>query len=804
MSSWLAFLNSHLTLRTFLVGHSLTLADLAVWSALTEWLGFTGVQHKSADELPHLMRWYKLFTVLPAFRQAVDLQRANPATLMRKSAAPVATKDMGVKAGGGSFDVDLPGAKIGAVCTRFPPEPSGYLHIGHAKAAFLNNYFARLYEGKLIVRFDDTNPSKEKDEFVENILKDLRDMGIVPDVITHTSDSFGVIQEYCAQLLREGKAYVDDTPVEDLRAQRGDMIESKNRNNAPAANLALWEEMLKGTKRGQECCVRAKIDMQSTNGALRDPILYRVNLTPHHRTGTTYKAYPTYDFACPIVDSIEGVTHALRTTEYHDRNAQYEWIAKALGIRQAYIWDFSRLNFAYTLMSKRKLQMFVDRGLVGGWNDPRFPTIQGLLARGLKMEAIREFILEQGASKNIAMQEWEKLWVTNRNIIDPTSPRYAAVPEATKVLVVIEDGPRVVEGRTVLKYKKNPDLGTKVQQFFHEIYLDGADFADSTVGEEITLLDWGNCTIKALEKTESGAVSRVVVTNPNGEFKGTKKKLQWVANTPDATTAICVELGYLITKPKYGEEDDFESLINRDSWHESRYLASANLRTHQKGDIFQFERVGYFIVHRPYISAAKPAILFLIPDGKKIVVPPPAASASAATSAPAPAAAPTKAKAAAPASKPQKGAAAPAPASAPAAAPTPAAAPAAAGDIADRVQKQGELVRTLKANKASKPEIDAAVAELLKLKQEAAAAGAAPAPAPAAPAPAPAPVAAAPAPAAAAAGDIADRVQKQGELVRTLKANKAPKPEIDAAVAELLKLKQEAAAAGVTLPAAKK
>lgn len=292
-------------------------------------------------------------------------------------------------------EVDLPGAKVGEVCVRFAPEPSGYLHIGHAKAGLLNKYFAERYKGRLIVRFDDTNPSKESNEFVENVLKDVETLGIKYDIVTYTSDYFPQLMEMAENLIKQGKAYVDDTPKEQMRSERMDGVESKCRNNTVQDNLSLWKEMINGTERGMQCCVRGKLDMQDPNKSLRDPVYYRCNTDPHHRFGSKYKVYPTYDFACPFVDALEGVTHALRSSEYHDRNAQYYRILQEMGLRRVEIYEFSRLNMVYTVLSKRKLLWFVQNKKVEDWTDPRFPTVQGIVRRGLKVEALVQFILEQ-------------------------------------------------------------------------------------------------------------------------------------------------------------------------------------------------------------------------------------------------------------------------------------------------------------------------------------------------------------------------------------------------------------------------
>ena len=344
---------------------------------------------------PNIVRWYNcILAQYPALADVLPRHGTG------KPVAPEATKAGVVSAeakekSDGALEVDLPGAEMGKVCTRFPPEPSGYLHIGHAKAALLNQYFAQKYKGRLIIRFDDTNPSKEKEEFVESILQDLDTLGVKGDVITYTSDYFPQLMEMCEKLIKEGKAYVDDTEREQMQIERKALIESKCRNQTVEENLKLWKEMVAGTARGVQCCVRGKLDMSNVNASLRDPVYYRCNPTPHHRVGSKYKVYPTYDFACPFVDSIEGVTHALRSSEYHDRNDQYYRVLEDMQLRRVHVWDFSRLNFVYTLLSKRKLQWFVDNGKVEGWHDPRFPTVRGITRRGLTIEALKQFILSQ-------------------------------------------------------------------------------------------------------------------------------------------------------------------------------------------------------------------------------------------------------------------------------------------------------------------------------------------------------------------------------------------------------------------------
>ncbi|TYI07498.1 hypothetical protein ES332_A10G231600v1 [Gossypium tomentosum] len=397
------YMEVYLEKRTFFVSHYFSIADIAIWSGLAG----TGQRWESirkSNKYPNLVRWYN----------SISAEYSNP--LMEVTALYVGKKGLGkpvaakskevknvtadssdkAKAGSrSSSEIDLPDAEMGKVRLRFAPEPSGFLHIGHAKAALLNQYFAQRYHGEVILRFDDTNPTKESNEFVENLIKDVETLGIKYQKITYTSDYFSKLMALAEKLIKEGKAYVDDTPREQMQKERMDGIESKCRSNSIEENLKLWKEMIAGSERGLQCCLRGKLDMQDPNKSLRDPVYYRCNPIPHHRIGSKYKIYPTYDFACPFVDAEEGITHALRSSEYHDRNAQYHGIQEDMGMRKVHIYEFSRLNMVYTLLSKRKLLWFVQNGKVDGWDDPRFPTVQGIVRRGLKIEALIQFILEQ-------------------------------------------------------------------------------------------------------------------------------------------------------------------------------------------------------------------------------------------------------------------------------------------------------------------------------------------------------------------------------------------------------------------------
>jgi glutamyl-tRNA synthetase len=359
-----------LSKRTYLCGNKISLADVALFAAL----GFPCTYEdkfrvsEALKEFKVAIRWMTMMAAHPSLKKATQL--AVGASGATDAEAQFTEEKLEPLVSGMNL---LEGAIPGQVVTRFPPEPSGYLHVGHAKACLLNDYYARRYKGRLVIRFDDTNPSKEKEEYQQSILEDLATLGVKGSVLTYTSDYIGAIQKYALSMISKGQAYMDDTPQEQMKEERANRVESKYRNSqTPEEAKALFEEMCSGSKEGGGWCLRAKMDMSSDNGTMRDPVMYRQNLTPHHRTGTTHKAYPTYDLACPIVDSIEGVTHALRTTEYNDRDEQYQFLLKTLGLRRVRIHAICRMNFQYTVLSKRKLTWFVEQKLVTGWDDARY------------------------------------------------------------------------------------------------------------------------------------------------------------------------------------------------------------------------------------------------------------------------------------------------------------------------------------------------------------------------------------------------------------------------------------------------
>ncbi|XP_053877822.1 bifunctional glutamate/proline--tRNA ligase isoform X2 [Malaclemys terrapin pileata] len=769
-------LNHCLSLRTYLVGNSLSLADLCVWAVLK---GSSAWQEQlQQNKAPvHTKRWYGFLEAQCAF-QSVGTKWA--ATASKTKVATEKKQDVG------KF-VELPGAEMGKVIVRFPPEASGYLHIGHAKAALLNQHYQVNFKGKLIMRFDDTNPEKEKEDFEKVILEDVAMLHIKPDQFTYTSDHFETIMKYAEKLIQEGKAYVDDTPAEQMKMEREQRIESKHRNNSVEKNLQMWEEMKKGTECGQMCCLRAKIDMNSNNGCMRDPTLYRCKNQPHPRTASNYNVYPTYDFACPIVDSIEGVTHALRTTEYHDRDEQFYWIIEALGIRKPYIWEYSRLNLNNTVLSKRKLTWFVNEGLVDGWDDPRFPTVRGVLRRGMTVEGLKQFIAAQGSSRSVVNMEWDKIWSFNKKVIDPVAPRYTALLKDEVVTVNVPEA--LDEMKEVAKHPKNADVGLKPVWYSSKVLIDGADAETLTEGETVTFINWGNIIITKIHRNSSRKIVSIdaKLNMENKDYKKTTK-ITWLAETPLAPLipAVCVNYDHLITKPVLGKDEDFKQYVNRNSKQEELMLGDPCLKELKKGDIIQLQRRGFFICDQPYEPVSPysckeaPCVLIYIPDGHTKEMPTSGSKEK------------TKAETAKKeASSTSKGKSVPLvadtciPASAPSEDPL---------VFYNRVSAQGDVVRDLKGKKAAKEDIDTAVKQLLALKVEYKEKtgqeykpGNPPAAAVAVPNVSSTPQTSSNLDSTA----LYHKVAEQGEVVRKLKAEKASKDQIDAAVKVLLTLKAE-------------
>uniref|UniRef100_A0A673JZA0 proline--tRNA ligase n=1 Tax=Sinocyclocheilus rhinocerous TaxID=307959 RepID=A0A673JZA0_9TELE len=626
------------------------------------------------------------------------------------------------------------------------------------------------------------------------ILEDVAMLHIKPDQFTYTSDHFPAILRMGEKLLQEGKAYIDDTPPDVMKQEREQRVESRNRNNSVEKNMQMWEEMKKGTEFGQTCCMRAKIDMNSNNGCLRDPTLFRCKNAPHPRTGSTYKVYPTYDFACPIVDSVEGVTHALRTTEYHDRDEQFYWVIDALGLRKPYIWEYARLNLNNTVLSKRKLTWFVDQGYVDGWDDPRFPTVRGVLRRGMTVEGLKQFIAAQGGSRSVVNMEWDKIWAFNKKVIDPIAPRYTALLSSQVIPVCISEAKE--EMKEVAKHPKNADVGMKPVWYGPKVFIEGADAETFTEGETVTFINWGNIIITKIHRDASGAITSLDgrLNLENTDYKKTTK-ITWLTESSRApfVPTVCVNYQHLITKPVLGKDDDFKAYINKNSKIEEKMLGDPCLKDLKKGDLIQLQRRGFYICDQPYEPISphsckeSPCVLLYIPDGHTKEMP---TAGSKDKSKSQTAAKPVSTKLdhlfvllitlfsnveendrsihiiqvkaeSVPLSKAKQ-----APVSSPA--------PAAPGDssaLFSSIAAQGDLVRQLKTDKAPKEQVDAAVKQLLALKSEFKQQtgqeykpGMSSAPTPAAGSPSP-----------ASTGCPFTRVSEQGEVVRRLKAEKAPK-----------------------------
>ena len=512
----------------------------------------------------------------------------------------------------------LPGAEKGKVITRFAPEPSGYLHIGHVKAAMLCYYAAKHFSGKMILRFDDTNPSKEKGEFLESIKADLKKLEIVPDIVSYSSDHFPKLRELMTELIKKGKAYCDDIEPAKMKEDRMNGIKSAKRDTSIEENLKIWKQMI-GENPSSEIkkyCIRGKIDYQNANKCLRDPVFYRFTEEKHDRLPDNYHLFPCYDFACPCIDTIEGVTHAMRANEYSDRIAMYEWVQDSLNLRKVNIYEFSRLNLIQTVLSKRYLKWFVETGRVEGWDDPRFPTVQGIIRRGLLPQALKDFCLEQGASKKTNLMEWDKIYAINRNYIDPISKRYFAVSVDGAVNLFIDNMEDKVEEVEVDWHQKNKELGKRIQKRFNKLVIEKEDASLLKEGQKLTLYKWGNSIVQKIEKDGDKITSiHVKLTPEDKDFKKTTI-CHWVPMKESLyTKAVIREYGHLITVKKFEDNMKIEDVVNNNSKFETLVYVEKIIDEAKKGDKIQLERRGYCVID----SVAKGDKLMqmnFIPDGK--------------------------------------------------------------------------------------------------------------------------------------------------------------------------------------------
>ncbi len=515
------------------------------------------------------------------------------------------------------IDADNESGKYdGRVHTRFPPEPNGYLHIGHAKSINLNYGLARDYNGLFNLRFDDTNPEKEEQEYIDAIMEDVRWLGADwGGRLYHASDYFEQLYEWAEQLIKDGKAYVDDLSADEIREYRGTLTEpgrnSPYRDRSVEENLDLFRRMRAGEFKEGSRVLRAKIDMASTFMVLRDPVMYRILHTPHPRTGNDWHIYPTYDWAHGQSDSIEGITHSICTLEFENNRRLYDWFQEALGIRRSQQIEFARLNLTYTVMSKRKMIKLVESGHVDGWDDPRFWTIRGLRRRGYTPEIIRAFTDSIGVSKANSVVDYQVLENAARDVLNLTTPRVMAVLEPLKV--VIENYPKDKEESFDVPYylQDKSRSESRPLPFAREIYIERDDFMEEpTPGYkrlapemEVRLMNAYTIACTGVVKDSTGRVVELrAVYDPatRGGQAPTGRKVKGTIHWVSAEHAIPAEVRLydrLFTKPDPNEGvDDFIDNLNPDSVKVVDALVEPGLATAQPGDAFQFVRDGYFCV----------------------------------------------------------------------------------------------------------------------------------------------------------------------------------------------------------------
>jgi glutamyl-tRNA synthetase len=415
----------------------------------------------------------------------------------------------------------LEGAKMGNVITRFPPEPSGYPHIGHAKAAIIDEEYARMYDGKLILRFDDTNPLNEKLEYYDAISEGIEWLGIKPDIVKNSSDDIQLLHEYGKRLVAVDGAYVctcTKKTIHDLRA-KGLPCECRKE---PSVALDRLEKMFDGSFDPNDAIIRFKGDMSDQNTAMRDPTLFRIIEGEHPKLGSKIRVWPTYDFAAPIEDSLDGVTHAMRTKEYELRNKLYFAILDRLRLRKPLMIEFSRLEFNGIPISKRKIKPLIEKGLVKSWNDPRLPTLMAIKRRGFSPDAIRKFVLSLGLTLAETKPPFEALEAYNRKIIDPQCVRLFFVKDPVELKIQ-----NASSKEAILKNHPNIDLGIRKVQVSNSVYITGEDAAKLDIGDEIRLIELYN--VKLID-IKSENQKQVLITRSTGDdVKQSMPKIQWVA-----------------------------------------------------------------------------------------------------------------------------------------------------------------------------------------------------------------------------------------------------------------------------------
>ena len=423
------------------------------------------------------------------------------------------------------------------IVTRFPPEPSGYLHIGHVKAIFINYVIAKKYEGDMILRFDNTNPVTESEEFENIIRDDITKLDVVPDKTTYSSDYFETLIKLAEDLILRHKAYVDTSPRDVVKKERWASIESHNRDNTVEKNTNLWKNMKDGVL--QNATLRIKIDMKHPNANCRDPTIFRFIDKPHHRTGNKFKVYPTYDFTCPILDSLEGVTHAFRSVEYSDREEQYNFILDVLNLRKPKVLCYGKVKIENIVLSKRKIKALIEKGEISSWEDPRLYTLRGLLNAGFHLSALKQFVATLGfSSKTPPVMSANKLCAINRKIVDKIATRSTCMDTNSLPFKIIG---KISDNKEVYKWHRNPELGVRLLQFSGNVLIEKVDLSNN---EEITLMNWSNAIVN----------EKCMILNLQGDFKSTSKKLLWIASENPVHVFIdTYSSGSKQTKQYYGE-----------------------------------------------------------------------------------------------------------------------------------------------------------------------------------------------------------------------------------------------------------
>ncbi|QSX31222.1 glutamine--tRNA ligase [Shewanella cyperi] len=514
------------------------------------------------------------------------------------------------------IDEDLASGKHTEVHTRFPPEPNGYLHIGHAKSICLNFGIAQDYKGKCNLRFDDTNPEKEDIDYVNSIQADVQWLGFKWDGnVRYSSDYFDKLHQYAVELINKGLAYVCFLNADETREYRGTLKEpgrnSPYRDTPVAENLALFEKMRTGGFKEGECVLRAKIDMASPFMCMRDPVIYRVKFAHHHQTGDKWCIYPMYDFTHCISDAIENITHSLCTLEFQDNRRLYDWVLDNLNDFQApnrtRQYEFSRLNLEYTLMSKRKLNDLVVRGIVQGWDDPRMPTIAGLRRRGYTPASIREFCQRIGVTKQDNLVEVGMLEACIREDLNENAPRAMAVIHPIKV--VIENYPEgQLEQLNAPVHPNHEHMGNRELAFGRELYIDAADFREEAnkqykrlvMGKEVRLRNAYVIKAERCDKDADGNVTTVYCSyDPEtlGKNPSDGRKVKGVIHWVEASTALPAEFRLyqrLFTDANPAAFDTVDEVLNPESLTVAHGMVEASLANAPAEQAYQFEREGYF------------------------------------------------------------------------------------------------------------------------------------------------------------------------------------------------------------------